>query len=408
MFTLLTNRSFASYVNIPDHVVVFKGDHYHIEKNALIKTDVDQTQSVAAFQTSDQGIDIAGENIGESQIVFNIAGIPVKKTKVKVLNELKVIPGGQSIGVQLNTLGALVVGYNKVQSQDGLGSPGEEAGIQIGDIISEINGVQITNMDDVSKALKNAGQGETNIKIIRDKKEMTLNIKPLKDVNDQTYKLGLYIRDSASGIGTLTFYEPKSGKYGALGHVISDSDTKSPIIVKDGTIYRSTITSIDKGSNGSPGEKLAHFTSDNQEIGSIESNTPFGIFGKMYVPFESNYDEGLSVAVSAEVKKGPAEILTVIDGKKVEKFSVEVISSIPQKFPATKGLIIKITDPKLLEKTGGIVQGMSGSPIIQNGKIIGAVTHVFVNDPTSGYGVHIEWMLQEAGIDIYEKEKQAG
>ena len=205
----------------------------------------------------------------------------------------------------------------------------------------------------------------------------------------------------------MTFYDPKTMKYGALGHVISDMDTKKPIVVQDGQIVRSTVTSIEKGSNGIPGEKLARFSNDREAIGDITRNSPFGIFGKLHKDIQNGkMDEALPIALPHEVKEGPAKILTVVDEDKVEEFEVEVVSKIEQKFPATKGMVIKITDPKLLEKTGGIVQGMSGSPIIQDGKIIGAVTHVFVNDPTSGYGVHIEWMLNEAGIDIYNTENE--
>ena len=144
------------------------------------------------------------------------------------------------------------------------------------------------------------------------------------------------------------------------------------------------------------------------KLGTITKNSPFGIFGELNHAIENEkYKEPLPIALSHEVKEGPAKILTVVKDEKVEEFDVEIMSSVPQKFPATKGMVIKITDPELLKQTGGIVQGMSGSPIIQNGKIIGAVTHVFVNDPTSGYGVHIEWMLQDAGIDIYQKNKKA-
>ncbi|MGV3464176.1 MAG: SpoIVB peptidase, partial [Heyndrickxia sp.] len=199
-----------------------------------------------------------------------------------------------------------------------------------------------------------------------------------------------------------------SKKYGALGHVISDMDTKKPIVVEDGQIVKSTVTSIEKGSNGNPGEKLARFSSDREVIGDIKQNSPFGIFGNLHKVIKNGkYDKPLPIALSDQVKEGPAKILTVVNGDKVEAFDIEVVSTIPQKFPATKGMIIKVTDPKLLEKTGGIVQGMSGSPIIQDGKLIGAVTHVFVNDPTSGYGVHIEWMLNKAGINIYNDKEKA-
>lgn len=231
---------------------------------------------------------------------------------------------------------------------------------------------------------------------------------PQYDTDDQEFQIGLYIRDTAAGIGTMTFYEPNSKKYGALGHIISDMDTRKPVEINDGTIVKSKVTEIQKGENGVPGEKRANFDVNESELGNITKNTPFGIFGTLNGKVEkSKWNEPMPIALPNQVKEGPAKILTVIDGEKVEAFDVEIVNTVAQESPATKGLILKIVDDRLLEATGGIVQGMSGSPIIQDGKVIGAVTHVFVNDPTSGYGVHIEWMLNEAGIDIYKEDKKA-
>jgi len=183
-------------------------------------------------------------------------------------------------------------------------------------------------------------------------------------------------------------------------------DTQKAITLNDGQIVSSLVTSIEKGSNGDPGEKLARFTNDRKILGTITKNSPFGIFGKLNEPIKNDImDKAMPITLSYQVKEGPAKILTVVEGENVKEFDIEIVSSVPQKFPATKGMVIKVTDPELLEATGGIIQGMSGSPIIQDGKVVGAVTHVFVNDPTSGYGCHIEWMLQEAGIDIYSKDK---
>ena len=348
---------------------------------------------------------------GDSQIVYSVAGMPIKKVDVTVLKDVKVIPGGQSIGVQLQTLGVLVVGHHLINGENGQMSPGEDADIKVGDVIMEINGQKIEEMKDVKPIVEQAGKESKalEVKVKRGKDSFTTELSPVKDKKENEYRIGLYIRDSAAGIGTMTFFEPKSKKYGALGHVISDMDTKKPIEIHDGTIVRSSVTSIQKGNNGTPGEKQAKFSIKENKIGSITKNSPFGIFGKLDQSIENGkYDKPMPIALSHEVKEGPAKILTVIDDEKVEEFDVEIVSSVPQKSPATKGMVIQITDPKLLEATGGIVQGMSGSPIIQNGKVIGAVTHVFVNDPTSGYGVHIEWMLQDAGVDIYkEEEKQA-
>lgn len=302
-------------------------------------------------------------------------------------SKYEIVPGGQSIGVQLNTQGVLVVGFNMIDGE----SPSEAAGVKVGDVISEINGNRVSTVTDLGDAIRNSEAiGEVNLVVVRDSSKLNIKVIP------KNGKLGLFIRDSAAGIGTLTFMDAKSKKYGALGHVISDPDSKTPIKVEKGAIYRSSVTSIDKGENGNPGEKLAQFTLTDEKIGNIDSNTEFGIFGTMEKTFNINeFGETMPIGTMEDVKKGPAEIYTVVDGSKVEKFDIEIVSSKVQDTPSTKGLVIKVTDPKLLEKTGGIVQGMSGSPIIQDGKIIGAITHVFVHDPTSGYGVHIKWMLDE-------------
>lgn len=403
------NKPFQEYISIPNKITLFAGEHYEIPKAASVSATLNENdQAVMKMDQDQNNLSLHANHEGHDEMVLNLAGIPIKKVDVNVLKNFRVIPGGQSIGVKLNTVGVLVVGHHQVDTETGKVSPGELAGIKIGDIITKINGKQIEKMTDVAPYVQDSGKTGVPLDIVvnRENEKIKAQLKPMKDKDEQTYKLGLYIRDSAAGIGTMTFYHPESSKYGALGHVISDMDTKKPIVVEDGQIVRSTVTSIEKGSNGDPGEKLARFSTDREVIGDIQRNSPFGIFGVLNKEIKNGLmDKPLPIALSHQVKEGPAKILTVVDDDKVDLFDIEIVSTIPQKFPATKGMVIKVTDPKLLEKTGGIVQGMSGSPIIQNGKVIGAVTHVFVNDPTSGYGVHIEWMLNEAGIDIYEKGK---
>lgn len=392
------------YVLLPNSLTVFENQQLSMQTSLQADAAAADSEQVFSIKTGSESLQIEGRQTGVGEIVFDLAGIPIKKVDVKVLEDFRVIPGGQSIGVKLNSLGVLVVGHHQIKTSGGKKSPGEIAGVQVGDMITKINGTTVESMSDVTPFIQDSGKTGKPLDLVisRDNKELKTKLVPVKDENEGAYRIGLYIRDSAAGIGTMTFYDPKSKKYGALGHVISDMDTKKPIVVQDGQVVRSTVTSIEKGSNGNPGEKLARFSSDRQIIGDITRNSPFGIFGRLNGDMTNGlYDQPMPIALSNEVKEGPAHILTVVDGDRVEEFDVQVVSSTPQKFPAIKGMVIKITDPKLLEKSGGIVQGMSGSPIIQNGKVIGAVTHVFVNDPTSGYGVHIEWMLSEAGIDIY-------
>ena len=352
-------------------------------------------------------------NINKESVITNNTAVHLaaeKRGNNTDLSDIRVIPGGQSIGVKLSTLGVLVVGHHLVDGNDGTASPGEEAKINVGDVILKINGDPVKGMDDIKTYVEKAGKDhhKIDLTIKRGAETMETTLEPVLDKAENEYKIGLYIRDSAAGIGTMTFYEPKSKKYGALGHIISDMDTKKPIEINNGTIVNSSVTSIEKGNNGVPGEKQAKFSIEEDKIGTIIKNTPYGIFGTLEEKIKNEKaDKPLPVALSHEVKEGPAKILTVVEDEKIEEFDIEIVSSVPQKYPATKGMVIKVTDEELLERTGGIVQGMSGSPIIQDGKVIGAVTHVFVNDPTSGYGVHIEWMLQDAGITKKENEKAA-
>lgn len=396
-------------MHIPTHITLFEGQQINIDKAVPVSATASSEPSIVALSQDEQSVSLLAKKQGKNEVFLELAGLPVKKVDVNVLKDFKVIPGGQSIGVKLNTLGVLVVGHHLVTTNEGKVSPGELAGIQVGDIITEINGQKIEKMSDVAPFVQEAGQNNKPLKLMvsRENGKIETELLPQKEKSEEYYKLGLYIRDSAAGIGTMTFYHPESKKYGALGHVISDMDTKKPIVVDDGQIVRSTVTSIEKGSNGNPGEKLARFSSDKEIIGNIKRNSPYGIFGELNRDIQNGImDKPMPIALSHQVEEGPAEILTVVENDEVKLFDIEIVSTIPQKFPATKGMVIKITDPELLGKTGGIVQGMSGSPIIQNGKVVGAVTHVFVNDPTSGYGVHIEWMLNEAGINVYENSQE--
>ena len=400
-------KPFQQYLSIPNEIVTLNNQAPIIVPSLGSAVQIDSTnESIHAIDSSEFSTD----EVGQGDLIYGVSGLPIKKVNVSVLEDIKIIPGGQSIGVQLHTLGVLVVGHHQVIGGERNSSPGEEAKVKVGDVILKINDHYIKKMEDVKPYVDKAGEDNQALSLTlkRGKETIKTKLKPELDYKDNQYRLGLYIRDSAAGIGTMSFYDPTSKKYGALGHVISDMDTKKPIEIHDGTIVRSSVVAIERGNNGSPGEKQAKFSVNKNKIGTITKNSPFGIFGKLDQPIKNNkYDQPMSIALSHEIEEGPAKILTVLEDEKVEEFDIEIINSIPQKYPATKGMIIKVTDPKLLEKTGGIVQGMSGSPIIQNNKIVGAVTHVFVNDPTSGYGVHIEWMLQEIGIHINKELDQA-
>ncbi|WP_115992915.1 SpoIVB peptidase [Cohnella lupini] len=349
-----------------------------------------------------QPLSIQPKHSGVTNLKLKLFGkIPFKTVKLQVIPDLRVVPGGQTIGVKVKSAGIMVVGHHRVQTKESSVSPGEEAKLRLGDLIVEINGEACNDISKIAPYAETAGRdgGALQLLVQRGKERFKTSLKPAYDEEDKAWRLGLYIRDSAAGVGTLTFYAPDQGVYGALGHVITDMDTQSPIVVGSGEILQSNVNSISKSQSGEPGEKRANFLKGGRILGNVERNTPFGIFGQMKQMPEHSYNpELMPVAFAEEVKEGPAQILTVVEKQKVERFDIEIVHVTKQTSPATKGMVIKITDPKLLERTGGIVQGMSGSPIIQNGKLVGAVTHVFVNDPASGYGCFIEWMLQDAGI----------
>ena len=325
--------------------------------------------------------------------------IPVKSVHVQNINELEVFPGGIPIGVRVNSEGVLVVGYSDITINDEKQeSPGKVGGLEIGDVILKVNGIEMDNAQDLLKTLKNLDKDVIKVDILRNGQNMTKVIKLQKE-NDKDYKIGLWIRDSTAGVGTLTFYDKTTGKFGALGHPITDCDTNEKFLIKDGDVVESSIISVRKGEKGCPGELKGIFINENSPNGKIEKNTQSGIFGK--INNSSNILKNSSpmrIGLRNEITEGKAKIITTIDENGPQEFDIEIEKLLTQNTPGSKSMVIKITDPRLLEKTGGIVQGMSGSPIIQNDKIVGAVTHVLINKPDTGYGIYIEWMLEDAEI----------
>ncbi len=298
----------------------------------------------------------------------------------------KLIVGGQNIGIEVKTNGILVVGLYKVNNE----LIGESSGLKPGDYITKVNGDFVRNVEDFTKEINN-DDDKVSVDIVYTRKNKTYNSTLNISQVDGELKTGLYVKDSINGIGTLTFIDPETKKFGALGHEILDKNTGDILNSEDGSIYYSYITGITKSINGTPGEKQATIDSS-KNYGTIDENTIRGIFGT----YTNNLDDSNLYEVSSpsEIKRGPANIFTVLDGEEITSYSIN-IDDINEKDP-TKNIVFTITDEKLLEKAGGIIQGMSGSPILQNGKIIGAVTHVIVNDCTKGYGIFITNMLEEA------------
>ncbi len=297
-----------------------------------------------------------------------------------------VIPGGENVGIQLNTKYVTIVGFYKVNGR----YIGEESGFKIGDYITKVDGKEVKNIDEMISLIDQVKE-ETNINvsILRSGKNEDISLILEKD-DSGVYKTGLYVKDQINGIGTLSYIDPNTLTYGALGHEIADKNTLQKVELKDGKIFESNVTEITPSRDGTPGEKQAKFFQDNI-YGEIEKNEESGIFGTFTGEISSS--DAIEVGKPEDVKKGKASIRTVIKGNQVEDFEIEILEI--DESSATKNILFQITDTRLLEETGGIVAGMSGSPIIQDEKLIGAVTHVVVNDTDKGYGIFITTMLEE-------------
>ncbi len=347
---------------------------------------------------------IKADSPGELNVRFLLFGvIPLRNLVVRVLPPISVVPGGQSIGVLLQQEGVIVRDHHLVLDKSRRPVyPAREAGIEIGDTILEINGEQITSQYQVGQLLREIGEAGSRAELLLKRSEgkrELLEVEPLQDYDSGRYMLGIRIDDGAQGVGTLTFYHPETECYGALGHMVTDLYTRQAVDLSGGVIVEADITGINTGQDGMPGEKMGVFLEEGEVLGNIEKNTSYGIFGSLEeLPQISYFHQPLSVATGIQVKPGPAQIYTVIEGGEVQEFKVEIERVRRQGSPSSKGLVIRIVDQGLLEKTGGIVQGMSGSPIVQEGALVGAVTHVFIQDPTRGYGVLAEWMMMESGL----------
>lgn len=297
-----------------------------------------------------------------------------------------VVVGGNNIGIEVNSKGVMVVGFYEVGGK----SIGREAGFKLGDKIIEVNGREVSNIsemiDAINLSIKNS---KINFTINRNNNIETIDLKLVKDKNN-VYKTGLYVKDKITGIGTLTYIDPETKIFGALGHEIIDSSSNVKIEVKDGKIFGATITGITKSTDKITGEKRANF---NEEVtyGSITENTTSGIYGKYFK--EISKSKLYKVANPSDITLGPAKILTVLDKNNIKEYTINIIKI--NENTNTKNILFEITDDELKDKANGIIKGMSGSPIVQDDKIIGAVTHAIVNDNTKGYGIFITTMLKE-------------
>jgi stage IV sporulation protein B len=329
-----------------------------------------------------------------------VINLPLKDVTISVLPEKVLVPGGHSIGVKMDVKGVLIVGLEEIETPDGdVVNPGLDAGLQIGDNILEIDDVKVNNANEV-KQIINKRKQDVRLKVKRKDDIINIRLTPVLSVDDNSYKMGIWVKDKTAGIGTLTFFDPENDTFGALGHAITDPETGTVLSVAQGELLNSKVQSVKQGKAGAPGEIKGIFYESDEPLGKLSKNTDYGIFGETYQTISNPlYQKPLKIGYQNEIKKGTAYILTTLDGNKIEKYQIKIEKINHQTKASTKSMVIKVTDKRLLEKSGGIIQGMSGSPIIQDDKIIGAVTHVFVNDPQKGYAIFIEWMLQNSDVE---------
>ena len=319
--------------------------------------------------------------------------VPVKTVKLTSYKDIKLIPGGMPFGVKFFTDGLMIAGFSDIDTESGTINPAKDAGLKTNDIITHIDGQPTASTDSLSAAINASGGKEVTLTYIRGGESYSVKVTPVKCINDGKYKTGIIIKDSGAGIGTVSFIEPESGIFGGLGHGICDTETGTLIPMKRGAIVDVTISGVEKGLSGTPGEIKGFF--NRQKLGSMIKNSDCGVFGVLTDTPNNPISRALPIGLKNDLKEGDAYIYCTLDDGEMKQYSIK-ISGIDKNEEHGKCFTVKVTDPELIEKTGGIVQGMSGSPIIQNGKLVGAVTHVLVNDPTRGYGIFIENMLNAA------------
>ena len=337
---------------------------------------------------------ILNENKGKYQAKVKLFGfLPIKNAKINIVKNQRVIPLGKAFGVKLYTEGVIIVDITDFLSGGEIQNPAYNAGIREGDVILSYNGVEINSNEELISQVKLSNGSPQKVVVRRNNLTFEADVTPLRDDSDGSYRIGLWVRDSTAGIGMLTFYNPNDNKIVGLGHSISDSDTGLMMPVSTGELVLANIEGVVKGEKGKPGELLGSFI-ENSTVGILTNNNSTGLVGTCVTEEFSNL-QSYPIAVKDDIKTGKAQILSCIGGTEIKTYDIEIIKK-NNNLQETKNMVIKITDENLIGATGGIVQGMSGSPIIQNGKLIGAVTHVFVDDPTRGYGIFIENMLSAA------------
>ena len=396
ILSVLSAFTFAAvfhYNNIlPSSIAIYDDETLHFNTKLKIISKSNQKINSVSKQT---------QNLTQNYTTnLSLMGVvPIKSVDMKVVNRRYVTLSGESFGIKIFTKGVMVVGLSDIKTEFGSINPAKSVGIKVGDIIKTANEKAVNSNEEFSKIINNSNGKPIALKIKREDKILFFEFTPVKEYSTNLYKAGLWVRDSSAGLGTMTFYSSVNGAFAGLGHAILDVDTGVLLPINSGEIVKTEILSINKSSPGTAGEICGAFTGE--RLGSLLKNTECGLFG-FYDKFQSN-NNLILVANKQDVKTGNAQIYTTLDNSG-PKFYDCVIEKIDYNDSGHKNLLIRVTDENLISKTGGIVQGMSGSPIVQNNQLVGALTNVFVNEPTKGYGIFAENMLETAQSVAEEKK----
>lgn len=376
---------FGLYIGFQPDEYSFYTDENISSGNPLIKLDMGSTETSKSLTSSGT----LGQGKYKAKVkLFGV--LPIKTAEISVLEKKEVTPLGVAFGVKLYTEGVIVVDITDFVHDGTVQNPAYDAGVREGDIILSYNGVEIKSNEELIAQVKISGGKPQKAVVVRNNLKFQADITPVTDDADGKYRIGLWVRDSTAGIGMLTYFDKSSNILAGLGHSISDNDTGLIMPVNTGELVRADIEGVVKGTSGSPGELLGSFD-ESSIIGVLTGNSNTGLTAACITDEFSNM-ESYPVALKDEITTGKAQIISCVNARESKRYDIEIVK-INNNLQETKNMVIKITDKELLDKTGGIVQGMSGSPIIQNGKIIGAVTHVLVSDPQKGYAIFIENML---------------
>lgn len=366
-------------------------NNYKIGKGETLKlnTSLPVTAVYKDVKNADSKLYDIGDTFEVDLKMFGV--IPFSTANVEVVDEMHVAVLGNPFGMKIYTNGVLAIELADIKTENGTKNPAKEAGIKVGDYIVSVNGTKISCNEDLSDIVSKSQGKKLRFKIKRSGKTLYINVTPVISYDDGTYKVGIWVRDSSAGIGTLTFYSPSSEIVCGLGHGICDDDTGSLLTLDSGEMVGAQILSVDKGKSGTPGELKGSFTFET--VADINLNCKLGVYGKLKGKIDGY--TLTEVALKQDVEDGAAQILCTVNGESPKLYSCTVKKR-NNASSNTQTLLVTVTDKELLSETGGIVQGMSGSPILQNGKLIGAVTHVLIDDPTTGYGIFAENMLETA------------